>query len=53
MLELLISLKNTHTPKRAVNYPGIVDNSTAENFLIDVLRNHPDYNQVALTLLAQ
>ena len=38
---------------RAVNYPGILDKGTAAQFLLDGLRDHPDYNPIALTLHAQ
>ena len=53
MHEYLSLHKNIRTRMRAVNYPGILDKGTAAQFLLDGLRDHPDYNPIALTLHAQ
>ena len=53
MLDYITSHKTIRTRMRAVNYPGIQDTGTAAQYLLDDLRDHPDYNPIAVTLHAQ
>ena len=53
MYEYLDKHKELRERMYASNVPGIHTQGTAAQFLIDGLRDHPDFNPIALTLRAQ